>query len=55
MRVVGMACMELVRTLRGSDDAVRVLRIIHAILRHVSAMGRFFFHIAITAVNVLIP
>ena len=50
--MVGMASMELVRTLRGSDDIVRMLRIIHVILRHVGTMGRFFFHIAIAAVNV---
>ena len=42
IRLVGMARMELVRTVRGSDDVVRMLRIIHAILRHVGTMGRFF-------------
>ena len=52
VRMVGMASMELVRTLRGSDDVVRMLRIVHAVLRHVRAMGRFFTHIAITAVSV---
>ena len=50
--MVGMASMELVRTLRGSDDIVRMLRIVHALLRYVGTMGRFFTHIAIEAVNV---
>ena len=50
--MVGVARMELVRTLRGSDDIVRMLRIVHAILRHVGTMGRFFSHYSIAAVNV---
>ena len=49
--MVGVARMELVRTLRGSDDIVRMLRIVHAVLRHVGTMSRFFFHIAIAAVT----
>ena len=50
--MVGLAGLELVRTLRGSDDIVRMLRIVHALLRHVGTMDRFFTHIAITTVNV---
>ena len=33
IRMVGLACMELVRTLLGSDDIVRMLRIVLALLR----------------------
>ena len=50
--MVGLAGLELVRTVRGSDDVMRMLRIVHAILRHVGTMGCFFFHIAIEAVIV---
>ena len=50
--MVGVARVELVRTLRGNDDIVRMLRIVHALLRHVRTMGRFFTHVAITTVNV---
>ncbi len=49
-RVVGMARLELVPTLRGGGNAVRRLRILHAILRNVRAMGQFFFHAAISTV-----
>ena len=52
VRMVGMACMELVRTLRGSDDIVRMLRIVLALLRHVRTMGLFFTHYSITTVTV---
>ena len=50
--MVGMACMELVRTLRGSDDIVRMLRIVLALLRHVGTMGLFFTHYSLTTVNI---
>ena len=49
--MVGMAGLELVRTLRGSDDIVRMLRIVYALLRYVGTMGRFFTHVAIEAVT----
>ena len=52
--MVGVAGLELVRTLRGSDDVMRMLRIVHAVLRNVGTMGRFFTLIAITTVNVII-
>ena len=46
VRMVGLASMELVRTLRGSDDIVRMLRIVHALLRNVRTIGCFLTHVA---------
>ena len=50
--MVGLAGLELVRTLRGSDNIVRMLRIILALLRHVRTMGCFFTHYSFTALNI---
>ena len=52
IRMVGMACMELVRTLLGSDYIVRMLRIILALLRHVGTMGLFFTQNSFEAVTI---
>ena len=52
IRLVGLAGLELVRTLRGSDDVVRMLRIVLALLRHVRTMGLFFTHYSFEALNV---
>ena len=52
VRLVGVAGLELVRTLRGSDDIVRMLRIILALLRHVRTMGLFFTHYSLKTVTV---
>ena len=48
--MVGLAGLELVRTLRGSDNIVRMLRIVLALLRHVRTMGCFFTHYSFEAV-----
>ena len=50
--MVGMACVELVRTLLGIDYIVRMLRIILALLRHVGTMGLFFTHYSLKTVTV---
>ena len=52
IRMVGMACVELVRTLLGSDYIVRMLRIILALLRHVGTMGLFFTQNSFEAVTI---
>ena len=52
IRMVGMACVELVRTLLGIDYVVRMLRILLAILRHVGTMDVFFTQNSFKAVTI---
>ena len=49
--MVGLACLEFVRTLLGIDYVVRMLRILFTLLRHVGIMGVFFTHHSLTSVN----
>ena len=52
IRMVGLAGLELVRTLLGIDYVVRMLRIVLALLRHVGTMDLFFTHNSITTVTI---
>ena len=52
IRLVGLAGLELVRSLLGIDYVVRMLRILFALLRHVGTMGVFFTHHSLTTVTI---
>ena len=50
--MVGLACLEFVRSLLGIDYVVRILRILFALLRHVGTMGVFFTKHSFTIVTI---
>ena len=50
--MVGLAGLELVRSLLGIDYVVRMLRILSALLRHVGTMGLFFTDHSFEALNI---
>ena len=50
--MVGLACLEFVRSLLGIDYVMRMLRILFALLRHVGPMGIFFTHDSLTTVTI---
>ncbi len=50
--MVGLACLEFVRSLLGIDYVVRMLRILFALLRHVGTMGVFFTNHSLTTVTI---
>ena len=50
--MVGLAGLELVRSLLGIDYFVRMLRIVFALLRHVGTMGLFFTQDSLTNMTI---